>query len=112
MKLTHIKATNLLGARNFSTELRAPVLVVASDSNGSGKSSIANAIRLALTGRPARGIEEEGLYIARHPRIEERRGVGVVDVRRRRRHLCDANASRQVTHRRGAGQYAVSRHQP
>ena len=27
MKLTHIKATNLLGARNFSTELRAPVLV-------------------------------------------------------------------------------------
>ena len=64
MKLTHIKATNLLGARNFSTELRAPVLVVASDSNGSGKSSIANAIRLALTGRPARGIEKKKDYIS------------------------------------------------
>lgn len=53
MKLTHLSIDNVLGINHIDLALETPVTIIAG-SNGSGKSSIQNAIRLAMTGEPSR----------------------------------------------------------
>lgn len=48
MRLTHVKISNILGIRHFDASLTGLNLIAGF--NGSGKSSVQNAIRLALTG--------------------------------------------------------------
>ncbi len=49
MKLTHINADNFLGARSVALSLEQPIALVCG-ANGAGKSSLRDAISLALTG--------------------------------------------------------------
>lgn len=53
MKITSIKTANFLGARAVDLELRAPVTIICGK-NYSGKSSIAESVRMALTGESVR----------------------------------------------------------
>jgi hypothetical protein len=53
MKLTTLQIKNFLGARNVEVDLTTPITLF-SGKNGSGKSSIQEAVRLALTGEPSR----------------------------------------------------------
>lgn len=53
MKITHITTSNFLGARAVDLDLRKPVALIAGK-NGAGKSSIQEAVRMALTGEPVR----------------------------------------------------------
>lgn len=53
MKITHITATNFEGLRNVDIDLSRPVSVFCG-ANGAGKSSIADAVSMALTGTPSR----------------------------------------------------------
>lgn len=53
MKITHITTSNFLGARAVDIELRKPVALIAGK-NGAGKSSVQEAVRMALTGEPVR----------------------------------------------------------
>lgn len=53
MKLQTIEVTNFQGVRHFAASLSAPVQIIAGP-NASGKSTIRDAIELALTGSPRR----------------------------------------------------------
>lgn len=53
MKLATIQIRNVLGARAVDVRLATPVLLVAGH-NGAGKSSVQEAVRMALTGEPVR----------------------------------------------------------
>lgn len=53
MKITHIQTSNFLGARAVDVTLTKPVVMFAG-TNGAGKSSLQEAIRMALTGEPVR----------------------------------------------------------
>lgn len=53
MKLTNIHVENVIGLRHLDISINLPVLLVAGG-NGAGKTSIAHAIRLALTGEASR----------------------------------------------------------
>ncbi|MFV5212733.1 AAA family ATPase [Azonexus caeni] len=53
MKITRITTSNFLGARAVDIELRKPVALIAGK-NGAGKSSVQEAVRMALTGEPVR----------------------------------------------------------
>lgn len=53
MKITHLTISSFLGAREIDAELTAPVCLIAG-ANGSGKSSIRDAIALAMTGDMSR----------------------------------------------------------
>ncbi|MDR0672882.1 MAG: AAA family ATPase [Zoogloeaceae bacterium] len=53
MKITSIEIANFLGIRAFSARLDSPVTLIAGK-NGSGKTSIQEAARMALTGEPSR----------------------------------------------------------
>lgn len=53
MKITHIQASNVMGARAIDVPLAKPVALFAG-SNGAGKSSLQEAIRMALTGETVR----------------------------------------------------------
>ena len=59
MKLTRIAAQNFLGARAIDVQLTTPVTMFAGK-NGAGKSSIQEAIRMALTGEAVRvGLKKD-----------------------------------------------------
>ncbi|MER2626625.1 MAG: AAA family ATPase, partial [Accumulibacter sp.] len=53
MKITAIKTANFLGARNVDVRLGSPVTLICGR-NHSGKSSLAEAVRMALTGESVR----------------------------------------------------------
>lgn len=53
MKITNIQISNFLGARAVNLSLTKPVALIAGG-NGAGKSSIQEAVRMALTGEPKR----------------------------------------------------------
>lgn len=53
MKITHIQASNVMGARAIDVQLTKPVALFAGK-NGAGKSSLQEAIRMALTGETVR----------------------------------------------------------
>lgn len=53
MKLTHIRAENFLGIRSADVALTHPVTLFAGE-NYAGKSSLQEAVRMALTGEPVR----------------------------------------------------------
>lgn len=53
MKITSIQTSNFLGARDVNLALANPVALIAGK-NGAGKSSIQEAVRMALTGEPVR----------------------------------------------------------
>lgn len=53
MKITHIQASNVMGARAIDVRLTKPVALFAGK-NGAGKSSLQEAIRMALTGETVR----------------------------------------------------------
>ena len=53
MKISAITAKNFIGARDVDLKLSRPVLLVCGK-NHSGKSSVAQAVRMALTGEPSR----------------------------------------------------------
>ncbi len=53
MKITAIKTSNFLGARAVDLDLRSPITLVCGH-NHSGKSSVAEAVRMALTGETVR----------------------------------------------------------
>jgi recombinational DNA repair ATPase RecF len=53
MKITHIQTSNVMGARAVDVRLAKPVALFAG-SNGAGKSSLQEAIRMALTGETVR----------------------------------------------------------
>ena len=53
MKITHIQASNVMGARAVDVRLAKPVALFAGK-NGAGKSSLQEAIRMALTGETVR----------------------------------------------------------
>lgn len=53
MKITHITTSNFLGARAVDLPLTKPVALI-TGKNGAGKSSVQEAIRMALTGEPVR----------------------------------------------------------
>lgn len=57
MRLTHIFASHYLSHRNLNIEIKddTRVLVVCGD-NGTGKTGVAQGIRMALTGAPPRGL--------------------------------------------------------
>lgn len=59
MKITAIQTRNFLGARSVNVTLTKPVTLFAGR-NGAGKSSLMEAIRMALTGEPARvGLKKD-----------------------------------------------------
>ncbi|WYX32161.1 AAA family ATPase [Achromobacter denitrificans] len=59
MRINHITIENFQGVRAVDLELRTPVALIAG-ANGAGKSSIAEAVRLALLGTPERvGLKKE-----------------------------------------------------
>ncbi|CUJ22051.1 AAA family ATPase [Achromobacter xylosoxidans] len=59
MRIAHINIENFQGARAVDLDMRTPVALIAG-SNGAGKSSIAEAVRLALLGTPERvGLKKE-----------------------------------------------------
>ncbi|MFY3950563.1 AAA family ATPase [Achromobacter xylosoxidans] len=59
MRIAHINIENFQGARAVDLDLRTPVALIAG-LNGAGKSSIAEAVRLALLGTPERvGLKKE-----------------------------------------------------
>lgn len=59
MKLTHINIQNFLGARAVEVQLTKPVTLFAGK-NGAGKSSLQEAIRMALTGESVRvGLKKD-----------------------------------------------------
>lgn len=53
MKLNRITANNVFGIKHVDVNLKAPVAVFAGP-NGNGKSSLAQAVRMALAGKPSR----------------------------------------------------------
>ena len=53
MNITHLTVKNFQGLANLDTAVNAPILFV-SGGNGAGKSSLRDAIRIALTGAPSR----------------------------------------------------------
>lgn len=53
MKIANITATNYIGARSIDLQLTKPIVLVAGR-NASGKSSLRDGIRHALTGEPTR----------------------------------------------------------
>ncbi|HCU64582.1 MAG TPA: hypothetical protein DF774_02350 [Rheinheimera sp.] len=53
MNITHLTVKNFQGLANLDTAVNAPILFVAGG-NGAGKSSLRDAIRIALTGAPSR----------------------------------------------------------
>lgn len=53
MKITAIKVQNFIGARDVDLKIAKPICLVAGK-NASGKSSLQEAVRMALTGEPAR----------------------------------------------------------
>lgn len=53
MKITRISISNILGARSIDIRPTAPVLLVAG-ANGAGKSSVQEAVRMAITGETVR----------------------------------------------------------
>lgn len=56
MKITHITITNVLGIRSADLPITTPVTLFGAK-NGSGKTSVAEAVRMALAGDPvARGV--------------------------------------------------------
>lgn len=55
MQIKSVTVSNFLGLASFNHELTEPVLFIAGD-NGSGKSSLLEAIRYALTGAAPRGV--------------------------------------------------------
>ncbi|AEV24595.1 hypothetical protein Dsui_0175 [Azospira oryzae PS] len=59
MKITHIQASNVLGARAVDVQLVKPVALFAGK-NGAGKSSLQEAVRMALTGETVRvGLKKD-----------------------------------------------------
>lgn len=61
MKISQITATNVIGAKSVSVGLSAPVSIFVGG-NGQGKTSIMDAVRLALIGEPARGVNYKKDY--------------------------------------------------
>src|SRR3990167_4013574 len=61
MKISQIAATNVIGAKSVSVALSAPVSIFVGG-NGQGKTSIMDAVRLALIGEPARGVNYKKDY--------------------------------------------------
>lgn len=61
MKLTFISATNVLGIRRVSIPLTTPIVVLAGN-NGNGKTSVLDAVTLAMTGAPARDVVHKKDY--------------------------------------------------
>lgn len=55
MRITSIKTANFVGAIDVDVKLSCPVLLICGK-NHSGKSSIAQAVRMALTGEPSRVV--------------------------------------------------------
>ncbi|MBK8759228.1 MAG: AAA family ATPase [Sulfuritalea sp.] len=55
MRVSAITAKNFIGARDVDLKLSRPVLLICGK-NHSGKSSIAQAVRMALTGEPSRVV--------------------------------------------------------
>lgn len=53
MKISHITVRNFLGARSVDLKIKKPISLICG-SNASGKSSIAEAVRMALIGEPVR----------------------------------------------------------
>jgi energy-coupling factor transporter ATP-binding protein EcfA2 len=53
MKITNITIKNFIGARSVDLKITRPIALICG-SNGSGKSSIAEAVRMALVGEPSR----------------------------------------------------------
>ena len=53
MKLARIEIDNVLGARHIAVDIATPITIFAG-TNGSGKSSIQEAVRMALTGESVR----------------------------------------------------------
>lgn len=60
MKISSIEITNVLGIKNLSAQLDAPITVITAP-NGGGKSSIAESIRMAFGGDPER-VRLKGEY--------------------------------------------------
>lgn len=59
MKITHIHAVNFLGARAVDVRLTKPVTIF-TGANGAGKSSLQEAVRMALTGESVRvGLKKD-----------------------------------------------------
>lgn len=61
MKINTITIANVLGVRNVEAPLTAPVSIFVGG-NGQGKTSIMDAVRLALIGEPARGVNYKKDY--------------------------------------------------
>lgn len=53
MKINHIAVNNILGLHHIEADINSPITIFAGN-NGAGKSSLQQAVRLALTGQPAR----------------------------------------------------------
>jgi DNA repair exonuclease SbcCD ATPase subunit len=55
VKLSRISVTNIIGAAKVDIDVTTPVLILAAR-NGKGKSSTLDAVEMALTGQPPRGV--------------------------------------------------------
>lgn len=61
MKITAINVSNVLGARNVNVHLTSPITVFCAQ-NRNGKTSLLEAVRMAMRGEPARGVNLKKNY--------------------------------------------------
>lgn len=61
MKITAINVTNVLGARSVNVHLNTPISVFCAQ-NRNGKTSLLEAVRMAMRGEPARGVNHKKNY--------------------------------------------------
>lgn len=61
MKLISVSVSNVLGARDVNVPILTPVTMFVGP-NGNGKTSILEAVRMAITGQPARGVNLKKNY--------------------------------------------------
>ncbi|MBK8117477.1 MAG: AAA family ATPase [Candidatus Accumulibacter sp.] len=83
MKITAIKTSNFLGSRDVDVKLAKPICLFAGK-NFSGKSSLQEAVRMALTGESVRVSLKKELRPADHRRPDR----GIRRRRPRRRPSC------------------------
>ena len=76
MKLDRITAENLLGIQRVDIPLPTPVVVIAG-ANGNGKTSIIDAVVLAMTGQPARSVNLKKDYLQM---VHNAKGIGTATV--------------------------------
>lgn len=79
MKLSHIEIKNFLGVSRLSLDLHKPVTLICGP-NASGKSSIQNAIKMAMLGTPTRvSLKKDYDQLIHHGQKKASVSVGTVD---------------------------------